>query len=584
MITLGIFAAVDSGKTTLTEAILYNCGVIRTMGRVDHKTAFLDTNEIERNRGITVFSKEARFSLGKKQFVLLDTPGHKDFSAEMERSVQVLDYAILVVSAPDLVKAQTKLIWTLLAAYGVKTMVFVNKMDRPDADSELVYADMLDQLDGLNDDTPICYGSALKNEGISELLATLDRFTEETKYPADFAARVYKIDRDDKGNRQTHLRVVGGTLKPKQIIDGEKVQQVRCYNGEKFSLINEASNGDIAVVTGLEKTYAGQGLGTLSGDEIEPLILSDRTYRIVLPEGVDAILGYKKIRELAEEDPSLMMNLDELTGEIRVTVLGNLSLEILKKLVHDRFELDIDFDKPSVYVEPEELVEEELIDDRELVMGEEFKMSGNDEADLERIFRRTFGDSKRDEQVLKQNRAHGSHKKSTTVDNFPQPNWKADRGKGQPYLVIDGYNAMFTWQELEELIKVDFNAARDAFIDALQNYQGYKRIGMTVVFDSYKVKGGIGSTEKHGDITVIYTKEAETADRYIEEMIYQGGKLYDYTVVTSDKPVQMAAMGDGARRLSSREFYAEVMNTATEIREKLKHQITSVNRPFEGKL
>jgi len=572
MISVGLFAHVDSGKTTLSEAILYKTGVIRTLGRVDHKTAFLDTKTIEKNRGITVYSKEARFSMDKKDYILLDTPGHIDFITEAVRTINVIDCAVLIISGVDLVEEQTKVFWKLLKENDIPTIIFVNKIDRQDFDKELIECDILDSLEGLTEDTKIIYGSALKLDGVDDLLKELANIKEKD-YPKDFSFFCYKVDRDDKDNRLCHLKVTGGSLKPKDIVGDEKVQQLRAYNGEKYSLINEAKAGDIIVATGLNKVQVE--------NRIE-LPVNIYTSRIILPEGIDPRLGYIKLKELSDENPDLNIYLDELRNEVHINFIGELQKEIVISEIKERFNMDVSFGEVSLLViEPE--LEELEIDDRELEISQDFKLSGNDEKDLERIFNKTFGESKRDKDQLKRIKS-GSTIKSKDVENFPKANWKENAGKNAPYYIIDGYNALFSFEELKPLIEYNIDAAREAFLEALQNYQGYKKVGMLVIFDGYKVSGGIEHREERGNMSVVFTKERETADRYIEKMVYEGGKIYDYTVVTSDKPVQMASFNDGARRVSSHEFYTEVINTSSEIREKLRRQGQSVNRPFEGKL
>ena len=372
-LTIGILAHVDAGKTTLSESILYLTGVTRTQGRVDHKNAFLDHDEIERNRGITVFAKEARFALGEKQAVLLDTPGHGDFSSEAERVLQVLDYAILVISGTDGVQSHTQTLWRLLEAYDVPTWIFVNKMDRPETDrgallagirktlgaisttaSGGVFADFgrlaeletREEIGGANEALleafleekpfapaelraairarqlfPVCFGSALKGEGVREFLDLLERYTDGFSADMDarpkpgmddknaskalFGARVFKISHDKKGNRLTHLKVTSGTLKNKmELVNGQKAEQLRLYHGEKFELTQEAAAGEICAVLGPTETYAGQGLGIEQGSTL-PLLEPPLTYQLILPEGKDPTQAMRELRELGEEEPSL---------------------------------------------------------------------------------------------------------------------------------------------------------------------------------------------------------------------------------------------------------------------------------------
>lgn len=917
-LTTGILAHVDAGKTTLSEAILYLTGAIRKLGRVDHKDAFLDSSEIERSRGITVFSKEASFVLGEdatggenmagrenvskgKEVTLLDTPGHADFSAEMERTLQVLDYAILVVSGTDRVQSQTRTLWKLLADCGLPVFVFVNKMDRPGTDREAIMKELTEAFgDGfvesieagiLNEDEaamagenlmeeyltdgslsdqslanaieermifPVFFGSALKMEGVKEFLDGFARYTKPKEYGEEFGARVYKISRDKQGNRLTHMKITGGSLKSKMLIDcghvqvkgdlesgtviKEKAEQIRLYSGDSFTMAGEATPGTICAVTGLTRTYAGQGLGKEAAKDARKItIMPAITARIITEPQTDPVLLLAKLRQLEEEDPTLHVIWKEELKEIHVQVMGELEQEILKNRIKERFDENIDFGEGSIiyketiaepiigighfeplrhYAEVQLLMEplpegsglvfdslcsEDRLDKnwQRLIMthlmerihpgvltgseitdmkitilagkahlkhteggdfrqatyrairqglrkaesvllepfytftlripqentgramsdmqrlgascslpevdqamnmsvikgegpvstlrgyqrevsaytrgegrfeaalcgfrpchneseiiaekgyrpeedienptgsvfcehgaavyvdwqqvdsmahvdsgyiiadgrcirksdraaasggslaaaggreGSRGQLSAAGEKELQAIFERTYGKSKRDEALRREAMSKGTrHRRIDGPENFPQPNWKHEMGKGQPFLVIDGYNVIFAWEELKELAAVNLDSAREAFLDILGNYQGYKKMGMVVVFDGYKVAGNPGTKVDYGDIKVVYTKEAETADRFIEKTIYEMGHKYDVAVVTSDRAVQMAALGDGARRMSAREFYGEATGVSEEIRAKLAAQKGRVgkNRPFEEKL
>ena len=900
-LTTGILAHVDAGKTTLSEAILYLTGSIRKLGRVDHKDAFLDSSEIERSRGITVFSKEARFVLGEKEVTLLDTPGHADFSAEMERTLQVLDYAILVVSGTDGVQSHTRTLWKLLADCGMPVFVFVNKMDRPGTDREAIVRELTEafgdgfveaKADGsLNEDEaamasenlmeeyladsslsdqslahaieerlifPVYFGSALKMEGVKEFLDGFARYTQPKEYDEEFGARVYKISRDKQGNRLTHMKITGGSLKSKMLIDcgGDKVQgdtesgtvikekaeQIRLYSGDSFTMAGEAAAGTICAVTGLTRTYAGQGLGKEAAQDARKItIMPAITARLITEPDTDPVLLLAKLRQLEEENPTLHVIWKEELKEIHVQVMGELEQEILKNQIKERFAENIDFGEGSIiyketiaqpvigighfeplrhYAEVQLLMEplpegsglvfdslcsEDRLDRnwQRLIMthlmervhlgvltgseitdmkitilagkahlkhteggdfrqatyrairqglrkaesvllepfytftlkipqentgramsdmqrlgascslpevdqtinmsvitgegpvstlrgyqrevsaytrgggrfetalcgfrpchneaeiiaekgyrpekdienptgsvfcdhgaavyvdwqqvdnmahvdsgyiiedgrcirkgnrvaasggalataggreGSRGQLSAAGEKELQAIFERTYGKSKRDEALRRDAMSKGTrHRRIDGPENFPQPNWKHEMGKGQPFLIIDGYNVIFAWEELKELAAVNLDSAREAFLDILGNYQGYKKMGMVVVFDGYKVAGNPGTKVDYGEIKVVYTKEAETADRFIEKTIYEMGRKYDVAVVTSDRPVQMAALGDGARRMSAREFYTEVTGVSQEIRAKLASQKgrAEKNRPFEEKL
>ena len=361
-LTIGILAHVDAGKTTLSEGLLYAAGALRTLGRVDHGDAFLDTEALERERGITIFAKQAVLDCGGTHITLLDTPGHVDFSAEAERTLQVLDYAILVISGTDGVQGHTRTLWRLLERYGVPTFLFINKMDLAGADRAALLTDLqksfgacvdlgaepdvrdehaaltdeaaLEELlerGALSDDTlaalisarkifPCCFGSALKNEGVAEFLQLLTRFTREPARGADFGARVFKISRDAQGTRLTHLKVTGGTLRAKMQLPCGKADQLRLYSGAKFRPLDAAGAGEVVAVTGLADTYPGQGLGAEADGE-KPVLQSVLTYRILLPDGTDAHTVLPKLRELEDEDPMLRIVWEEASGELHAELM-----------------------------------------------------------------------------------------------------------------------------------------------------------------------------------------------------------------------------------------------------------------------
>ena len=856
-LVLGILAHVDAGKTTLSEAILYLSGAIRKAGRVDHKDAFLDTDKIERSRGITVFSKEARFMLKDTKAVLLDTPGHSDFSAEMERTLSVLDYAVLVISGADGVQSHTLTLWKLLKSHNIPVFVFVNKMDQTGTDSKSIMNDISQRLGNgfvrFNDGEifdmeeaavcseelmeeyvengllsiesvikaisdrklfPVCFGSALKMEGVEGLIKAMETYARAGEQKKEFGARVFKISRDKQGNRQTHLKVTGGVLKAKmQINTGslsdksvEKADCIRFYSGDSFKTAVFAEAGDICTVTGLENTYAGQALGSEKGEKlftIEPTL----TYSLILPEGTDPLQAMQKLIQLKEEDPTLDILWKEDLQEIHVKVMGHLELEILQHLIQKRFNITVAFGEGKIiyketieepvigigHFEPlkhyaevhllmeplpygsglvfESSVSEDVLDtnwqrlilthlkerrhpgvltgsditDMKITVvagrahikhteggdfrqatyravrqglrkahsillepmyrfraeipyenlgrlmsdlqrfGAEFEppvnshegratiegtgpvaslrdyssevisytggagnfsaifdgygpccnwqkvieetgydpdcdilnptgsvfcsggsasyvswnrvdeeahirpgklfsdnasevddkgylskqISASDE-ELEAIFLKTYGKSKREEAFRRERASTVSRKPARP----PETKLTGLISKGKTgeveYLIVDGYNVLFAWPELKSLAEVNLDAARESLLEILQNYGVYKNKEMIVVFDGYKVSGNAGTSIKYDGMEVIFTREAETADRYIEEKVYSMAKKYDIKVVTSDKSVQMAALGDGAMRWSARDFYTEVTETSEEIREKLK--------------
>lgn len=410
-LTLGILAHVDAGKTTLSEALLFTAGAIRKAGRVDKKDAFLDNYELERERGITIFSKQAVFSYEDLRITLLDTPGHVDFSTEMERTLQVLDAAVLLISAADGVQSHTRTLWKLLESYQVPVFLFVNKMDQPGADQEKILAGIQNQLSGnCVDFTPlvgaaateskgaaleadmqeameavaICdeellnsfltdgrisqeqlrekiaerkvfpclFGSALRLQGIEALLSAITAYAPEKTYPEAFGARVFKVTRDSQGSRLTHMKITGGTLKAKMELTcaedkTEKVNQIRVYSGERFEAVNEAVAGSVCAVTGLLGTMPGQGLGMEKNLE-SPFLTPVLSYCLLLPEGTDPMAVMPKLKELEEEDPALSFTWEEELKEIHVHVMGEVQMEILKVLIRERFGLEIAFGKGRI--------------------------------------------------------------------------------------------------------------------------------------------------------------------------------------------------------------------------------------------
>lgn len=390
-LAIGILAHVDAGKTTLSESMLYLSGRIGKLGRVDNKNAYLDTYELERARGITIFSKQALFETGDIQITLLDTPGHVDFSAEMERTLQVLDYAILVISGADGVQGHTQTLWRLLRLYGIPVFLFVNKMDQIGTDRDKLIKDLKIQLDDgcidfgqdrtsdVDEQLAMCeeslleafletgrietgliqkavrerrvfpcfFGSALRLEGVEPLLQGLGKYTVIPSYPDEFGAKLFKISRDEQGSRLTHLKITGGRLKVKDALTNgvweEKVQQIRIYSGQKFEAVNEVEAGAVCAVTGLSQTRPGEGLGieaASNGPVLEPVL----SYQIILPEGYDPRLMLPKLRQIEEEEPELHIVWDEELQEIQARIMGEVQIEILQSLIHSRFGVEVEFD------------------------------------------------------------------------------------------------------------------------------------------------------------------------------------------------------------------------------------------------
>ena len=901
-ITIGILAHVDAGKTTLSECMLYLSGRIRKLGRVDHKDAFLDTYELERERGITIFSKQAELETGNLGITLLDTPGHVDFSAEMERTLQVLDYAILVINGADGVQGHTRTLWGLLKRYQIPTFLFINKMDQVGTDKEKVLDDLQNRLDeacidfterseeffdslamcdeeameeylesekveedtiaemiGMRKVYPCYFGSALKIEGVQEFMDGMadyieknEQWTEKGEHGkteayrksdqktgrkdsgalnekdiSEFGAKVYKISRDSSGSRLTHLKVTSGVLKVKDILNGyagkkssmnesdtsevsekstlgkeadrweEKVNQIRIYSGEKYEMVQEAEAGMICAVTGLNYTYPGEGLG-IEADSEAPALEPVLSYKIELPEGCDVHKMLGNLRILEEEDPMLKIVWNEELGEIHAKLMGAVQIEILKSLIKDRFGVEVEFDTGNIVyketiqntvegvghfeplrhyaevhlkMEPGErgsgivigtdcsedmldknwqrlilthLLEKEhrgvltgsVITDMKITLtagrahlkhteGGDFRqatyravrqglmqaeslllepyydfqlevpsgMIGRALTDIQRMngeagtpqtegemttiegyapvaamrdyqmevnaytrgqghltctFRgyepcrnaeevieniaydperdtenptgsvfcshgagfnvswdkvpeymhlenqlekeRALEEAKRQSRQIERQapraartpkvyskaeekeleeifiRTYGKveRKGGLTPQTYESEYAKKQRKKEeavQEYLLVDGYNVIFAWEELKELAKVSIEAARDKLMDILCNYQGYKKCVLILVFDAYKVEGYTLEIQKYHNIHVVYTKEAETADQYIEKVVHHIGRKYHVTVVTSDGVEQVITMGQGGTRISSRDFLEEIEYT-----------------------
>lgn len=861
-LVIGILAHVDAGKTTLSESMLYQSGSIRKLGRVDKGDAFLDTYELERERGITIFSKQAQLSIDDLQITLLDTPGHVDFSAEMERTLQVLDYAILVISGADGVQGHTETLWKLLERYHIPVFLFINKMDQNGTDEAALMNELKKRLDencvdfsqtdtdelnesiamcsealleqylesGEIEDTQIrnlirkrnlfpCYfGSALKVTGVDEFMRGIMNYTEVAteSEEAKFGAKVYKISRDDQGNRLTYIKVTSGCLKVKDLLSGrdrrkekdweEKINQIRIYSGAKFETVNQAERGMICAVTGLSQTYPGEGLGIERDSDI-PILEPVLTYQIQLPEDCEVHSMLEKLRQLEEEEPLLHIIWNEKLGEIYAQIMGEVQIEVLKSLIWERFHVRIEFGKGNIVyketirqpvegvghfeplrhyaevhllLEPAEagtglhffsncsqdtldlnwqrlilthLEEKEhcgvltgsAITDMHITLitgkahqkhteGGDFRqatyravrqglkkaesillepyysyrlevpadMVGRAMTDIQRMngsFDTPLQDGEsailtgsapvvtmRDyqtevisyakgrgrlsctlegykpchnqEEVVKEVGydserdldnptgsvfcAHGAgfvvkwdevenymHLQSTlelkeSLDEeliFPTAaarrastylemteedrkeldamveasrrkreaarksyayrkdfsNEKiavnsstksySNKKKQKEYLLVDGYNIIFAWEELNELAQVNMDAARGCLQDVLCNYQGIKKCELILVFDAYKVEGFSGEIQKYHNIHVVYTKEAETADQYIEKVAHEIGRKYLVTVATSDGTEQVIIRGQGCHLLSAKELKEEVEFANKELRQ-----------------
>ena len=889
-LVIGILAHVDAGKTTLSEELLYLCGEIRKIGRVDHGDAFLDTYELEKERGITIFSKQALLKTENMEVTLLDTPGHVDFSAEMERTLQVLDYAILVINGMDGVQSHTMTLWRLLERYQIPTFLFVNKMDQQGTDHDALLNDLKQHLHencvdfGRTQDTdygmyeltpeqleniavceediletyletgivedrdiarlivqrkifPCYFGSALKEKGVKDFWNGVQKYTAEPKRPTEFGAKVFKIARDEQGNRLTYMKIIGGSLKVKTLLSSnsngqslpgrkaeeaaweEKADQIRLYSGAKYELTSEAEAGTVCAVTGLTRTYPGEGLGIEQESEL-PILEPALNYQIILPDDCDPHQMLQKLRQLEEEEPQLHILWDSQFSEIHAQLMGEVQIEILKKLIWDRFHVAVEFGAGSIvyketvaepvegvghfeplrhYAEvhlliepgepgsgcqfftacsedvlarnwqrlilthleekehigvltgspltdvqitiltgrahakhteggdfrqatyravrqglrkarnillepyyefrlevPAEMIGRAMSDVQKMqgtfdapeVEGEtailkgtaavaqmrdyqkevvsythgtgklfcslkgyapcknqdevvqnigydpeadlenptgsvfcahgagfvvpwdqveaymhlqsgvdmdeldseswyedvesaqnpgtsvdntnisgnisgkngKFSYSGSyeEEEELQAIFERTFGPMKRDRTAFQKKTVHSS---------TPATRYRAGKPRQEEYLLVDGYNIIFSWEELNELAKENIHAACDKLMDILSNYQGYRKCTLILVFDAYKVEGHVEEIITYHNIYVVYTKEAETADQYIEKTVHRIGRQYQVTVATSDGLEQVIIMGQGAHRISAQGLKKEIEDTEKTARE-----------------
>ncbi|MBQ2986993.1 MAG: TetM/TetW/TetO/TetS family tetracycline resistance ribosomal protection protein [Tyzzerella sp.] len=851
-LVVGILAHVDAGKTTLAESILYLSGNIRKIGRVDNGDSFLDYNVLERSRGITIFSKQAEVTLGEKELTLLDTPGHVDFSAEMERTLQVLDYAILVISGADGVQGHVQTLWKLLECYEIPTFLFINKMDQPGTDKDTILTELRKRLDercidfSLNKTAeefqeslamcdealmevyleghtiekstikeriakrkvfPCFWGSALKMQGVEEFLTGFEQYTFVPQYTEEFGAKVYKISRDKQGTRLTHLKITGGSLKVKELLKtDEKVDQIRIYSGTSYSTTNEVTAGNICVVTGLNSTKVGEGLGK-EIDSFAPVLEPVLTYEIQLPDGCDVHGMYVKLKQLEEEEPELHIVWNEQLNEIHAQVMGEIQIEILKSLIAERFETEVEFGAGNIVyketiaeivegaghyeplrhyaevrllLEPTERgsgltfetnVSEDILDknwqrlilthlhekqhkgvltgseitDMRIILvngrahlkhteGGDFRqatyravrqglkraksillepvyeyqlevpsemvgramsdiqrMNGTfippemegemsvlkgtapvlhmrdyqrkvvsytrglgrlfcalkgyepchnteevvttigydaesdlenptgsvfcshgagfnvpwnevenymhteshaknsrqrmvetntnivapptiDDDELQAIFERTYGTSKRER-----------YDSTRTVMAYTEPKKVKKHEQLPEILLVDGYNIIFAWEDLKELAEENIAGARGKLMDILCNFQGYRKNIVILVFDGYKVEGNPGEVLKYHNIYVVYTKEAETADQYIEKTVHDISKKYHVRVATSDMMEQMIIMGAGAHRISAKELREEIILVNREMQEEHMEQTKKTSAYlFEG--
>ena len=667
-LVIGILAHVDAGKTTLSEALLFACGAIKKFGRVDHRDSFLDTDAQERERGITIFAKQALFETESANWTLLDTPGHVDFSAEMERTLRVLDLSITIVDARTGVTDHSLALWELQQAYKLPGIIWINKMDLQAVDYEALYKNIRDSFGdccidmnlsreelyeeiALQDERllaelletgkisdasmalaikerkfyPCFFGSALKQDGIDqltemlELVAGSDAFVSgghaerrieqradgqgadqsPDQSPAQstaetgntFGAIVYKISRDEKGNRLSHMKLTSGTLKPKDVImtgeEAEKVNQIRVYNGGKAHNIDEAEPGMVVAVSGLEDTYAGQSLGIEPAGRLSALEIG-RLCKLSYPTGTNEFKFIRQLAELEEELPELQLYVEESEYEassegsesgklVLLRIMGTVQNEVIIAILRDRFGVNaVIADYVPVEIEiPEEEDEEEEVDDRP-DLNARWLSSGNaggpgagDDEELRRIFERTYG--RQPKKLYKSAEVLETAKTSKKKEPLAE------------YLLVDGYNIIYAWDDLKELANTNIGSARDALIDMLCNYRSWTSAEIVLVFDAYKIKGGHRKTERHGNIYVVYTEEAESADTYIEKLSYGMKKRYKVKVATSDYAEQIIALGNNAQPIWASDFRMEIDRVNQEIsdwikKHNIKAELESKNR------
>ncbi len=602
-LTIGLLAHVDAGKTTLAEALLFDAGVIRSKGRVDHRDAFFDSDAQERERGITIFSKQAELSYEGLDIMLLDTPGHVDFSAEMERTLRVLDYAILVINAKDGIQQHTETLWRLLEEYRIPTFIWVNKMDLAAVDRDAVKQSVETELSSgcvevgdedffenvalcdealleklleegrLEDEDitaavkkrrmfPTLYGSALKSEGIESLVDAIRRFTAQPDYGRDFAARVFKISRDDRGGRLTHLKITGGGLKVKELIStgesDEKVNQIRIYSGDKSRMVSEATAGQVVAVAGFDNSYAGQSLGAEKAGRISSMAVG-RLCRIDYPDSVNSFRFIQNMYMLEEEHPELQLYVND-EKDVLLRIMGDVQLEVLETMILKRLGIAVQIETyvPPVYEEEEMEIEEE-IDDRVNLNSRwmpGYRPTSDDELDeeLKAIFERTYGERKQTvaRPAVQRETIRGSIEKQEIA---------------KEYLLVDGYNVIYDWEDLRELSRINIDAAREALVEMMCSYRSWTDAEVIVVFDAYKVKGGTQRTEKYNNIYIVYTAEAESADTYIERTTYELKRRHRARVVTSDRAEQIIIMSNSAVAVSASTFRKEVDAVIEDIRD-----------------
>lgn len=552
-IVIGVFGHVDAGKTTLAENLLYKTGTIRKLGRVDHKDAFLDYNQIEKERGITIFNKEARFNYKDREYIYIDTPGHNDFKEESKRALKILDAAILIISAIDQNIDDTKKIYERLLTYNIPIIIFINKMDISYKNEEEILLDLKNNLsqnvinvnqikellnEGLIDNIydslinheilPLIYGSALKDNNIDLLLDTLNDYLKPKEYNNILNAYIYRISNINK-ERFVYIKIMSGTLKNKTVFnENNKINEIYLINGNDYKLIQEAKQNDVVAVKGIKDFKVGTFLPSLIND----LDIEDKYTNILLVSGNKYNI-YNQIKVLNDEMPSLNIHLIE--DDLFININGLLEKEIVLKTFKERFNLDVELGIKEI---TEEVIEEEEIEEVKDNHYTYSRMNVSDE-EVNRVFNNTFNPKQR---VLPNNKKEV--KEETTYI----------KQKEIIYL-IDGYNLMHYDDELDDISKTNFIDARNKLINIVCDYAAYINGECILVFDAYKNYTHNPSISKYDNITIVYTRTKQSADQYIQEKTKELVKDYKVIVVSSDALEQQQIFSDGGFRMSSREFY-----------------------------
>ncbi len=568
-IVIGALALVDAGKTTLAEGLLYKTNTIRKMGRVDHKNAYLDFNKLEKEKGITIFNKEARFTYKDSEFIYIDTPGHKELENERNRSLNILDGAILLISANDKTFKSSKELFETLNKRNIPIFIFINKIDiaydnketlikrlQKELNSNCIEIDEIEELikegliENINESLikheiiPVICGSALKDINLDKLLETLDTYVYTKPYSDILNAYIYRIDKD----KTAYVKILSGTLKTKIAFDdNNKINEMYSVNGNNLNIIKEAYQNDIVAIKGLKDYKVGTFLPSLIND----LEIKEKDTKLIICNK-DPYIVYKQIKSLNDEMPEL--NIKLIKNDLFININGKLKEEIVTKLIKERLNLDISFVLPK----NEEIVEEEIVEETKTEDHYTYKQENISEEELKRVFNSIY---KPKEKILFKKEKNEEIKKETYV-----------KPKDLLYM-IDGYNLMHF---LDDYKDEDFSILRDKVIEIVCDFQGYVNASCILVFDAYKNLDTVSKINKYDNITIVYTKNKQTADEYIEIKSKELKDDYKIIVVSSDYLEQIRVFSNGAARLSSREFIERYKNFKKE-----KHKVNYIpNRPL----